>query len=227
MREALSEIWIENKWYPAVMAAKFVLIFALLFGGVCLRGFPYGIVFLYLIFNFNMVLLTVPEIDFFLPRSGEEWYRIKWKKSLFVSLFYAGITAGGYILNVAFVERYHFDFIHNSIIWIIFSLTFVLMLENRLHLERTRYEEDLEVPEGSPRNRLAAGIILEGVSIFMTYMLIVLFCMVDFAELDGLLFLQQKRFRILEFLIYIVLMGRGLYMIDKSLGKLKSFCLRR
>ena len=108
MREVLAEIWIENKWHPIVLVVKFVLIFVLLFGGALLRGFPYGIAFFYLVFSLNMMLLVAPQIDFFLPRSREEWYRMKWKKCLLVSIFYAGVAAGGYILNVAVTERYRF-----------------------------------------------------------------------------------------------------------------------
>lgn len=222
MREVLAEIWIENKWYPPVLAAKFVLIFVLLFGGALLKGFPYSIVFFYLVFSLNMMLLMAPQVDFFLPRSREEWYRMKWKKCLLVSIFYAGVAAGGYILNVAVTERYHFDFVHISAIWIIFSLLFLIMLENRLELEHNRYQEDLKVLEKRDRNRLMASVLSAGVSVVIAFILMILLCIVDFAEVDGLRFLQQKRFRIVELLIYIGLMGHWLYMIKRSQEKLKS-----
>ena len=210
MREVLAEIWVENKWHPIVLAVKFVLIFVLLFGGALLKGFPYSIAFFYLVFSLNMMLLIAPQIDFFLPRSREKWYRMKWKKCLLVSLFYAGVAAGGYILNVAVTERYRFDFAHISAIWIIFSLLFLIMLENRLELEHNRYQEDLKVLEERDRNRLMVSVLLAGISVVMAFILIILLCVVDFAEVDGLRFLQQKRFRIVELLIYMGLVGHWL-----------------
>lgn len=222
MKEVLLEIWIENKWHPGLMLAKFFLIFALLFAGALLRGFPYSIVFFYVVFSLDMVLLIAPRIDFFLPRSREEWCRMKRKKCLLVSVFYAGIAAGGYLLNVAVTERYHFDFVHVSAIWIMFSLFFLIMLENRLELERTRYEEDMNVLEKRDKNKLMTNAVSMGFSVILSNILLILLCIVDFAEVDALLILQQRRFRVVEWLLYIGLMSHCLYMVHGSWKKLKA-----
>lgn len=231
MREVLTEIWIENKWHPLVMAGKFALLFLLLFGGVILSGFPYSIIFFYLIFSLDIMLLMAPQVDFFLPRSREEWYQMKRKKCYLASIFYAGAAAGGYILNIAVTGRYHFDFIHMSAVWIMFSLFFLITLENRLHLEYIRYQEhyqeDLNALVEKEKNKLMASTLTTSVSVVMASILLILLCIVDFAEVPGLLFLQQKKFRIAELLIYIVLMGHSLYRAKCSQRKLKSLLLRQ
>lgn len=231
MREVLTEIWFENKWHPLVMTGKFILVFLLLFGGVLLRGFPYSIIFFYLIFSLDMMLLYAPQIDFFLPRSREEWYRMKRKKCYLVSAFYAGALAGGYILTIAGSERYEFDFVHMSAVWIMFSLLFLITLENRLHLEHIRYQEhlneDLNVLVGKEKNKLMANTLTTGVPVVVASILLTLLCVVDFAEVQGLLFQQRQRFRIVELLIYVMLMGHYLYRVKCSQRKLKSLLLRQ
>lgn len=232
MREVLTEIWIENKWHPLVMAGKFVIVFVLLFAGALLKGYPYSIVFFYLVFSLDMMLLEAPQIDFFLPRSREEWYRMKRKKCYLASTFYAVVVAGGYILNIAVTENYHFDLIHIVDLWVMFSLLFLIMLESRLRLEQIRYQEhyqeDLKVLAGKDRNKLIADTLTTGISMGMAFILIALFCVVDFAGAPRLLlFLQQKRFRIVELLIYIGLMGHFLHTVKCSQRKLKSLLLRQ
>lgn len=230
MKEVLTEMWIENKWHPMVMAGKFVLLFLLLFAGVLLRGFPYSIIFFYLIFSLDLMLLFAPQIDFFLPRSKKEWYRMKRRKCYLTSLFYAGVVAGGYILNIAVSERYEFDFIHMSAVWIMFSLFFLITLANRLHLEYIRYQEhyqeDLDVLVEKEKNKMMANILTTGVSVGMASIFLALLCIVDFAEVEGLLFLQRQRFRIVELIVYIWLIGHSLYMVRRSQEKLKSLLLR-
>lgn len=227
MKEVLLEIWIENKWHPVILVTKFIMICVLFLGAILLRGFLYSIIivfaFLSSFFCLSMMLLETPQIDFFLPRSREGWYQMKRKKCLLVSGFYAGVIAGAYILNVSVTEHYQFDFVHVSAIWIICSLLFLIMRVTRLDLEHNRYQEDLEVSEEGDRNKLLREILPAAISIVVAFTLIVLLGIVDFAEVDGLLFLRQKRFRVMELLLYIGLLGRWLYMARRSQEKLKSF----
>ncbi len=125
MQQILTELWIENKPLP-LLIFKVAMLVCLLFGGLLLKGYPYTIVLLLCMVSLESTAMKLEcHAEYLVPQTSQDKKGRIVKKSILVATVYALTTSLGYIINISFNERYHWD--RELIVFIPVMTVFILL----------------------------------------------------------------------------------------------------
>ncbi|MBO6015123.1 MAG: hypothetical protein J6P60_00860 [Lachnospiraceae bacterium] len=107
----MKQVWRELKAENGIvlLSSKLVMLSFFLFGGVLLRGFPYMVMIASLPIAFFVIPMLRGEIQLLLPRTERERCRTAIVKCMVKAAVYSLCVAAGYVINISFSGRYHWD----------------------------------------------------------------------------------------------------------------------
>lgn len=217
MKQVLLELWLENR-NSVLFCKKAALVFILLFVGVLIAGYPYGIIWIFVAVSLESASVAeVSQIEYLLPRTDAHRKKAAICKSMVIAGVYSMANTIGYLLTISVNKRYQWDM---ELLFFIIMMTifvFLLFVDVRMVFPVIRNKR-----MGMPGQRAASKPFRAGWVLFLDAVIIpflacylFLFIMRKLARINLFAFLggSQWKFSVAASVIILILLCMRIRMI--------------